>query len=173
MQSTFGCGLLLCLLAVAFAAVATEARHPLVPTPLAFQRVAITNQGLTHRILSTRGGDDATLAESDDEEEEEEDKPVSKLASSAVKSTEKTRSKQTAKVKAAVSEGLSQKKQTAVQKKKKRKGLRLPYIIGACMNPFTLIAMTKAYWASLFNLDYIRKVCASCGKRFQFHFTVH
>jgi len=33
--------------------------------------------------------------------------------------------------------------------------LKIPYIVRACLNPFTVIAMTKAYWQSLFNIHYM------------------
>ena len=50
---------------------------------------------------------------------------------------------------------------TTIAPKKKtsssRKLLRLPYVIKAFLNPFTVFAMTKAYWASLFNLNYLKK----------------
>ena len=33
--------------------------------------------------------------------------------------------------------------------------MKIPYIVRACLNPFTVIAMTKAYWQSLFNIHYM------------------
>ena len=43
----------------------------------------------------------------------------------------------------------------------KRKSLyrsHVPYIIRACLNPFTLIAMTKAYFVSLCDINYLKEV---------------
>ncbi len=43
----------------------------------------------------------------------------------------------------------------------KRKSLYksyVPYIIRACLNPFTLIAMTKAYFISLCDINYLKEV---------------
>ena len=38
--------------------------------------------------------------------------------------------------------------------------LKIPYIIRACLNPFTVIAMTKAYWQSLFNIKFMEEESA-------------
>jgi hypothetical protein len=35
--------------------------------------------------------------------------------------------------------------------------LHIPYIVRAAMHPVTLLAMTKAFWASLFNLNYLKE----------------
>jgi len=82
----------------------------------------------------------------DEDEEEEEEKTL-------VKATQK---KVTKAAKKAVASGLAASK----PKKKKSNGLKLfkiPYILGAVLNPFTLIQMTKGYWASLFNLNYLKQ----------------
>ena len=82
--------------------------------------------------------------EEDEEEEEEE---------TLVKATQK---KVTKAAKKAVASGLAASK----PKKKKSAGLKLfklPYILGAILNPFTLIQMTKGYWASLFNINYLKE----------------
>jgi hypothetical protein len=50
---------------------------------------------------------------------------------------------------------------TKAKKKKKSsilKMLHVPYIIGACLNPITLFKMTKGFWVSLFDLDYLKQV---------------
>ena len=121
-----------------------------------------------------------------DDEEEEEDEIVSStpsktsaktatakidttLATAALKSVTKTKEKldqhKTAILKQTVQTQLSS--TTAIHKssKKKNKGSLLqsykhvvPYILRAAMNPFTLFAMTKSYWASLFNLNYLQQV---------------
>jgi len=87
----------------------------------------------------------------DSEEDEEEDIAMVK---SAVKATQNVKAKKTAAVKETLSAKLS-------VKKSKRPSLvkrYVPYIVRACMSPVTLIAMTKAYFASLFNLNYLVEV---------------
>jgi len=139
---------------------------------------------LLSSVLALRGG--ATIADevdevSDDDEEDEEDEEEidsreeeekvvldAKMAASALKSASKTKAKQASQhlksAKEAVNTKLSQTEpsavKTATKKPKKQslaKMLRMPYIIRAALNPLTLFAMTKAYWASLFNLDYLEK----------------
>ena len=39
---------------------------------------------------------------------------------------------------------------------------KIPYIVRALANPFTVFAMTKGYFASLFNIDYLQEVSALC-----------
>ena len=87
----------------------------------------------------------------DSEEEEEEDTVMVK---SAVKAVEKAKGKQTETAKEAVNAKL------LVKKSKKPSLVKryVPYIVRACMTPATLIAMTKAYFASLFNLNYLAEV---------------
>lgn len=125
-------------------------------------------------------GEDNVDIEDDDEEEEDvgestkEDIFDAPLASSAMKSASKTKERiNTSKIESvnkAVNSKLfndKDKSTTAIKKKvvveiiKKKKTksssiLRLPYIIRAFMNPFTVISMTKAYWSSLFNLNYLK-----------------
>jgi hypothetical protein len=112
---------------------------------------------------------------SEDEEEEEKrleaELAVAKLAAATRKKTLKKKSQKAATKKASVKKvlkaGLTKEKpvkkalkeKPAVTKQEKKKGgilkfLRLPYIVRACLNPFTVFAMTKAYWASLCNLNY-------------------
>ncbi|CAB9526952.1 expressed unknown protein [Seminavis robusta] len=136
---------------------------------------------LIQQSVSVRGGAASTLVDSDDEEEESEDeeeeeekvdldeeeeeeeeipkkKAKATLAASAVKAASKSKAKKTASVKAAIKTGLAD---TPTVPKKKKSGLlsilKIPYIIKASLNPMTLFAMTKAYWGSLFNLNYIKK----------------
>ena len=37
----------------------------------------------------------------------------------------------------------------------------VPYIIRACLNPFTLMSMTKGYFISLFDINYLKEVSAT------------
>jgi hypothetical protein len=103
--------------------------------------------------------DEFEIESSDDEEEEEEEEAEvdAKLTKSALTAASKAKAKAKTAVKAAVSSTLQA---TAKPKKKNKsslmKFLRIPYIIKACLNPIVLFQMTKGYWASLFNLDYLK-----------------
>lgn len=98
--------------------------------------------------------DDDDYQESDEEEKEIEQE-IEKLSASAKKVIEKSKDKKKAKIKQTVSESLK------VSKKKKSSGTsvlkKIPYILRAFMNPFTVFAMTKGYFASLFNIDYLQQ----------------
>mmetsp|Transcript_22774 Transcript_22774/g.37721 ORF Transcript_22774/g.37721 Transcript_22774/m.37721 type:complete len:227 (-) Transcript_22774:282-962(-) len=114
---------------------------------------------------------DSDGEDTDDEEEEEEEKVDPKLTKAAIKSTSKAKTKKTTAAKKKVSAKLKSTpskaaplKATPVSKSKpKKKGkslmqvLKVPYILRACMNPFTVFAMTKAYFASLFNFNYLKE----------------
>ena len=88
------------------------------------------------------------------------------MVKAAKKASHKSKEKLTAAVKAKVSAKLA----APALKTKKSGGLfkSIPYIIRASLNPFTLIAMTKAYFESLFNLNYLQEVRFCCVKIFRF-----
>jgi len=98
------------------------------------------------------------IDEYDDEfEPEVDDAELSKekiiddfLVKSTVASRKKHEAKQTKESKTAVSKLLK-------KKLKKKWKMRLPYIVRASLNPFTLLAMTKAYFGSLFNISYLEE----------------
>lgn len=94
------------------------------------------------------------LEEYDDEEEEDSaiDEKLSKAAEAVMEKARKKRAEETKAAIAATS--------TKVSKKKKRsllKMLKLPYVLRAFLNPFTIAAMTKHYFASLFNVNYLEE----------------
>jgi hypothetical protein len=109
-------------------------------------------------IQSIRGGDSDNDSEYDEfvEESDDEDEIV-RLSASAKKAMEKAKTKKKAEVKKSVSASLSK------TKVKKSKGTstsvlkKIPYIVRALMNPFTVFAMAKGYFASLFNIDYLQE----------------
>lgn len=111
--------------------------------------------------VATDEDEEVDLDVSDEEEEEEIATPkkrISKLAASSVKAADKSKSKKKSRAKSAVNEGLAaETKKASPSKKKKSSKLRIPYILKACLNPFTVFAMTRAYFGSLFNLEYIKK----------------
>jgi hypothetical protein len=118
-------------------------------------------------ILTTEEeeSEDETVAEEEEEEEKEKEEEIvdtAKLAASTVSAAAKTKSKVEATKKASIKTEVN-KKLISTKKKKNSlmKLLHIPYILKASLNPLTLFAMTKAYWASLFNLDYLKKADAS------------
>ena len=135
--------------------VSVEARTLMGGPSMSFVRPSHTSQ--VSSLLVYRGGAAAVadkempeIESSDyDEEEEDDDEEEETLA----KATQK---KVTKAAKKAVASGLAASK----PKKKKSSGLKLfkfPYILGAIFNPFTLIQMTKGYWSSLFDLNYLKE----------------
>lgn len=91
---------------------------------------------------------DEDLDDEEDEDEEEELDP--KLAKATQQKAATIRTKI---AKQAVASAVKP------QKKKSSSSLmsliHIPYIIKACLNPFTFVKMTKAYWSSLVNLEYL------------------
>lgn len=150
-------------------AVVADAR-PFGVSPFLLVRKSRDNSPLSATTIEFRGGASSVLADedeevdldeadeeiSDDEGEEEASKVGTKLAASAVKAADKTKSKKVSRAKAAVNTGLAETPKKSPKKKSRKLGL--PYIVRVCMNPLTVFAMTKAYFASLFNLDYVKKV---------------
>ena len=68
-----------------------------------------------------------------------------KLSSSAKKALEKANKKRAKKSNKTVSKAMAT-------------GIRIPYLFKVMLNPFTIITMTKGYFASLFNIDYLQEV---------------
>jgi len=91
-------------------------------------------------------------SESESEEEEEE---AATLLKSTVASTTKRQKKQKEEMKSTMSAVLQ-------KQKKKRKSMfpkiRLPYLLRACLSPFTLFSMTRSYFASLINISYLEEI---------------
>jgi len=112
-----------------------------------------------NQIESLRAGaiedsDDEYDDEYDSEEEEEVVVKKTKLSKSAVKASKKSSTKKKQEVKAKVSKTL--------EKKPKKKSLfKIPYLLRAFLNPFTVAAMIKGYMASLFNIDYLQQDSSS------------
>jgi len=144
---------LLLVVATILALSCTDASNP-SSTFIARTRVTqiSSDQSLS---LKTRGGafDDSDDEEySDDESESEEEESISK---SVVAAAKKSRKKKTKSVKKAVSASLSKTKSPISSKKEKTSLLKIPYVVRMFMNPLTVFAMTKAYFASLFNINYM------------------
>lgn len=110
-------------------------------------------------IQSIRGGDSDNDSEYDEFVESDDEEEIVRLSASAKKAMEKAKTKKKAEVKKSVSASLSKSKTKA----KKSKGTspsvlkKIPYIVRALVNPFTVFAMAKGYFASLFNIDYLQE----------------
>jgi len=115
-----------------------------------------------------RGGadDDSDYDEYDSDVEEDEAEPIvvktKKLAAATKLATAKKTAQRTAVTKAKVSAAMS-KGSSATASPVKAKGVgswykrHIPYIVRACLNPFTLVAMTKAYFVSLMDINYLKE----------------
>ena len=123
-----------------------------------------------HKILQVRGGgndDDEYDSEYDSEEVEEE--PIvtktKRLSSSTKQKVQRAKSAQVkSKVKVAMMSSSSAKSSASAGKQNSRSLYKrfVPYIIRACINPFTLLAMTKSYFVSLCDINYLKEV-RSCS----------
>ena len=104
--------------------------------------------------------DDEYDYEDDEEDDEEEEINITKsLKASTKKASSKAKKQKATSTKKIVNESLSKKKKSATTvKKTKRKLFHIPYILKAMLNPFTVFAMTRGYFASLFNIDYLQEV---------------
>lgn len=85
-----------------------------------------------------------------------------KLAASAVAAVAKAKKKKSEEAKRAMSRAILNSKLAVETKKTKKKKSRsflkkIPYIFRAIVNPFTVLAMTKGYFASLFNINYLEE----------------
>lgn len=136
----------------------------------------ITRRDLSHSddaILAirrcSRGGAIDLDVESDDGEydvdEYDSDVEVNEdvnLAASAVAAVAKAKKKKSEAAKRAMSRAILESKLAVEAKRTKKKKSRslfkkIPYILRAFANPFTVLAMTKGYFASLFNIDYAQE----------------
>jgi len=91
----------------------------------------------------------------EEEEEEEYDEIDEKLSKAAKAAMEKARKKKEESTKKAISKATKKRKTSLF------KLLRVPYVLRAFLNPFTVAAMTKHYLASLFNVNYLEDVSLS------------
>lgn len=101
--------------------------------------------------------DDEDVEEEEEEEYDEIDEKLSKAAKAAM---EKARKKKEESTKKAISKATKKRKTSLF------KLLRVPYVLRAFLNPFTVAAMTKHYLASLFNVNYMEdNVDSAAGLR--------
>ena len=86
----------------------------------------------------------------DDEDEEAEVDLDPKLAKATQQKAATIKTKMVKEAVAAVVKAPKKKSSSSLMSM-----LYVPYIIKACLNPFTFLKMTKAYWSSLINLEYL------------------
>ena len=104
----------------------------LLATSIAFQ---------PRHSLVIRGGSDYDYESEYDNDIE----TPTKLSSSAKKALEKANKKRAKISNKTVSKAMAT-------------GIRIPYLFKVMLNPFTIVTMTKGYFASLFNIDYLQEV---------------
>lgn len=117
------------------------------------------------RLGEFRGG--AAGAEEYDEDydsEYDEDEPIVKTTRKLASSTKAVaQKKKKAAIKSKVKVAMASSSSAAAVATKRsapRVGMYrryVPYIVRACLNPFTLIAMTKAYFVSLCDINYLKE----------------
>jgi len=125
---------------------------------MAFSSKIDTDRTTINAIQCIRGGGSDYDSEYD-EYDEESDVEDTKLSASAVKALKKAQAKKKAHAKKTVSASLKTKAKAAPKKSSGSGGIfkKIPYIVRALMNPFTVFAMTKGYFASLVNIDYLQE----------------
>jgi hypothetical protein len=147
------------------------------------QAVLEVRGGADARAVAAEEDEEAAASEEEEDQEEEEEEEEEEelggaeregefdaaLSASAVRAAAKSRAKKEASQKAASKKAVSDtlKRDSAPLATKKKKGsssvvfFRVPYIVRASLNPWTVWKMTVAYWASLFNLDYLKPDASS------------
>lgn len=124
---------------------------------------SLTHQSATAttRALFARGGSDE---EYDSEyDSEEEDEPIVKKTKALASSTKsKILKSKNVSVKSAAANAMAKSKPVAtsggIGKLYKR---MVPHIIRVCLNPFTFVRMSRAYFASLLDINYMKEVSVS------------
>jgi len=150
--------------------VAAAAAAPRAGSFGAFHRITAASPARKpiHQIPQIRGGAVTTESDSDYDEDEydseyedEEAEPIvvtaKKLATSTKAAVQK---KKTAAIKSKVKVAMATSSSKSVAKKTSGGSMYkryVPYIVRACVNPFTLFAMTKAYFMSLCDINYLKE----------------
>ena len=120
------------------------------------------------QLHQIRGGAAAVDDDSDDYDADDDDDDEKLATSTKTVSQRKKTAAIKSKVKVAMTSSSSSGPASSTTSKSapKRKSLyrsHVPYIIRACLNPFTLIAMTKAYFVSLCDINYLKEVSFDCA----------
>jgi hypothetical protein len=138
--------------------------------PSSVASIPTSSSRLQKKVLMFRGGDSDEYDDDEydseyDSDEEEEDEPIvttaKKLATSTKSATQKKAAVKTAAMKSKVSVAMASTSSSKATVATKKRGIYkrfVPYIVRACLNPFTLVAMTKAYFVSLMDINYLKEV---------------
>ena len=134
-------------------------------------RITSTSSQNIHQLKNIpRGGDseeyDSEEYDSDEYDSEEEDEPIvtktKKLASSTKNVVQSKKRKEVkSKVKVALSSSATKSKSVSSRSNRGSGGIYkryVPYIIRAVLNPFVLMRMTKSYFVSLCDINYLKEV---------------
>jgi len=135
-------------------------------------RISSTSSQNIHQLKNIpRGGDDdeydSEEYDSDeyDSEEEEEVEPIvtkTKKLASSTKNVVQTKKRKEVKSKVKVALSSSSAKSKSVSSRSNNGGgiykRYVPYIIRAVLNPFVLMRMTKSYFVSLCDINYLKEV---------------
>jgi len=95
-----------------------------------------------------------------DSDVDEDVESVRELATSAISAVEKAKKKKAEEAKKTMNKAILKSKVAYAKKtRKKSRSLlkKVPYIFRAFINPFTVLAMTRGYFASFFNIDYLEE----------------
>jgi hypothetical protein len=115
--------------------------------------------------LQIRGGanDDEDEYDSEVDDDDEEEPIIQKTKSLASSAKSVAQKKKSAALKSKVNVAISSSAAAATKKKGGKNIYQryVPYILRACLNPFTLLAMTKAYFVSLCDINYLKEVSYS------------
>ena len=127
----------------------------------------ITSSTTQHQqLFNIRGGDSEEEYDSDDEVDEPIVIKTKKLASSTKNAVQKKNTSNVkSKVKVALASSSSSSKKVSVSNNNSGRSLYkryVPYIILASLNPFTLMRMTKSYFVSLCDINYLKEVRYIC-----------
>ena len=167
------------LIVVVSASSTAPSRTSFVRTATSPTAFLTTDSSTVSQILlqQLRGGDADAATEiefesSDEEEDEESDDEEEQEEASLAKSAKAATAKVQAKAQEAAVSAAKSSLKTALQAKKaqakKQSSSRddaggitslftIPYIIKATLNPVTFMKMTKLYWSSLFNHNYLKE----------------
>lgn len=111
-------------------------------------------------LLSRGGSEEYDDSESEYDSDEEVEEPII-LKTKALASSTKSKIVQSKKIaaKSAAAKAMSTSKPVAVRGGVGKLYRRMvPYIIRACLNPFTFVRMSRAYFASLIDINYLKEV---------------
>jgi hypothetical protein len=128
----------------------------------AFHSRSITKTSAAPPALFIRGGSDSEYDESEYDTDDEEEEPIikkSKALASSTKSKLATAKKAAAKSAAAKAMASSKPVKTTSSGGSVTKLYRrmVPHIIRCVLNPFTFVRMSRAYFASLLDINYMKE----------------